>query len=184
MLLAYAVADRLHEGRQIIRSVSHHVKPLIENNLKPLKALAEKLKDSRDLFLIGRDLAFPTALEGALKVKEVSYIHAEGFAGAELKHGTIALIEDGVPVIALATPDTRSLILGNANEVKARGAHLIGMDMENDGLYDDFIKVPDAGAAAPILMIIPIQILSYYLALARGCDPDKPRNLAKSVTVK
>jgi glucosamine--fructose-6-phosphate aminotransferase (isomerizing) len=184
MLLAYAVADRLHEGRQIIRSVSHHVKPLIENNLKPLKALAEKLKDSRDLFLIGRDLAFPTALEGALKIKEVSYIHAEGFAGAELKHGTIALIEDGVPVIALATPDTRSLILGNANEVKARGAHLIGMDMENDGLYDDFIQVPDAGAAAPILMIIPIQILSYYLALARGCDPDKPRNLAKSVTVK
>lgn len=184
MLLAYAVADRLHEGRQIVRSVSHHVKPLIENNLKPLKALAEKLKDSRDLFLIGRDLAFPTALEGALKIKEVSYIHAEGFAGAELKHGTIALIEDGVPVIALATPDTRSLILGNANEVKARGAHLIGMDTQNDDLYDDFIQVPDAGAAAPILTIIPIQILSYYLALARGCDPDKPRNLAKSVTVK
>ena len=184
MLLAYAVTDRLHEGRQIVRSVSHYVQPLIEKNLKPLKALAEKLKDSRDLFLIGRDLAFPTALEGALKIKEVSYIHAEGFAGAELKHGTIALIEDGVPVIALSTPDTRSLILGNANEVKARGAHLIGMDMENDDLYDDFIQVLEAGAAAPILMIIPIQILSYYLALARGCDPDKPRNLAKSVTVK
>lgn len=184
LLLAYSTAGRLHEGRRLISTAAAQVKPLIEKNLQPLEALAQKLKNSRDLFLIGRDLAFPSALEGALKIKEVSYIHAEGFAGAELKHGTIALIEDQVPVMVLATPETRSLILGNANEVKARGARLIGIDSQPNPLYDDVILVPDAGAAAPILMIIPIQILSYYLALARGCDPDKPRNLAKSVTVK
>jgi glutamine---fructose-6-phosphate transaminase (isomerizing) len=184
LLLAYSVAGRTHEGRKLIQDVSRKVKPLIDQNLEPLQALAQKLTHSRDFFLIGRDLAFPSALEGALKIKEVSYIHAEGFPGAELKHGTIALIEKDVPVIVLATEDTRSLILGNANEVKARGAQLIGIDSKDNPLYDHFIPIPEAEAAAPILMIIPIQILSYYLALARGCDPDKPRNLAKSVTVK
>jgi len=146
--------------------------------------LAGKLKRVNDLFLIGRDLAYPSALEGALKIKEVSYIHAEGFAGAELKHGTMALIQDGVPVIALNTRGTNDLLVNNIMEVKARGAFVIGIDSRNNELYDFFIKVPGADIADPVLMIIPIQLLAYYLALAKNLNPDQPRNLAKSVTVK
>jgi len=129
-------------------------------------------------------LAYPSALEGALKIKEVSYIHAEGFAGAELKHGTIALIEKNVPVIVLVTEKTKRLILGNATEIKSRGGCIIGINEKNNELYDYFVRVPGLGDADPIIMIIPMQMLAYHLALARGCDPDKPRNLAKSVTVK
>ncbi len=184
MLLAYSVAGRLSEGKALIKKVCDNVEKVIDVNLDRLKELAERIKSTRDFFLIGRDLAYPSALEGALKIKEVSYIHAEGFAGAELKHGTIALIEKGVPVIVLSTEKTRSLILSNAMEIKARGGYIIGIDAENNELFDYFINVPDVGIANPILMIIPIQIFAYYLALARNCDPDKPRNLAKSVTVK
>lgn len=184
LMLAYSVNGRLKEGKALIKKASENVSHVIDNNLETLESLAGELKENRDFFLIGRDLAYPSALEGALKIKEVSYIHAEGFAGAELKHGTIALIDRGVPVIVLSTERTRNLILSNAMEVKARGAYLIGIDSVDNELFDHFIKVPDAGHANPILMIIPIQIFAYYLALARGCDPDKPRNLAKSVTVK
>jgi len=183
LLLAYSVAGRQKEARSLIQKVSSSVPEIIDKNLKNLTSLAKKLKHSRDILLIGRDLAYPTALEGALKIKEVSYIHAEGFAGAELKHGTIALIEENVPVIVLSTQKTRSLILNNAMEVKSRGAYLIGIDSEDNEIFDDFIQVPDADNANPILMIIPLQILAYAIALARGLDPDKPRNLAKSVTV-
>jgi len=184
LLLAYAAAGRFEEGKDLIEKGSSHVKEIIDTNLEKLKKLAKLTKHNRDYFLIGRDLAYPSALEGALKIKEVSYIHAEGFAGAELKHGTIALIDNGVPVISLVTAKTRKLILSNAMEIKARGGYIIGIDSEDNELYDYHIHVPDVGQANPILMIIPIQILAYYLALERGCDPDKPRNLAKSVTVK
>ena len=184
LLLAYSAADRLDEGRELIEKAASHVDKLIEDNLKKLKGLAEKNKQQHDFFLIGRDLAYPSALEGALKIKEVSYIHAEGFAGGELKHGTIALIDKGTPTIVLSTDATRKLILANAEEIKSRGGYIIGIDSINNTAFDYFIRVPEVGAANPILMIIPIQILAYYLAVARGCDPDKPRNLAKSVTVK
>ncbi len=184
LMLAYSMSGRLNEGKELIKKVCENVSRVIDNNLETLESLAGELKENRDFFLIGRDLAYPSALEGALKIKEVSYIHAEGFAGAELKHGTIALIDRGVPVIVLSTERTRYLILSNAMEVKARGAYLIGIDSVDNELFDYFIKVPDVNHANPILMIIPIQIFAYYLALARGCDPDKPRNLAKSVTVK
>ena len=149
-----------------------------------MERLAKKIYEQKDIFLIGRDLAFPSALEGALKIKEVSYIHAEGFAGGELKHGTIALIEDKVPVIVLSTDNTRKLILSNAMEVKARGAYIIGIDSKDNELFDTFIKVPSVEDADPILMILPIQLLAYNLALQRGCDPDFPKNLAKCVTVR
>ncbi len=184
LLLAYSVAGKLGKAKELIDTVSKSVGEIIDTNLKKLKQLATKIKDATDFFLIGRGLAFPSALEGALKIKEISYIHAEGFAGAELKHGTIALIEDGVPVFVLSTPATRHLILSNAMEIKSRGGYIIGIDSEDNDVFDYFIKVPDVGNAEPILWIIPIQIFSYYIALARGCDPDKPRNLAKSVTVK
>lgn len=184
IILAYSVCGKLDEGKELIKEACDNVSSVINTNLEKLKSLAEKLKQNRDLFLIGRDLAFPSALEGALKIKEVSYMHAEGFAGAELKHGTIALIDKGVPVIVLSTEKTRRLILNNAMEVKARGAYVVGIDSVKNELFDYFIHVPDADGANPILMIIPLQIFAYYLALARGCDPDMPRNLAKSVTVK
>ncbi len=183
-LLAYSLAGRYEQGRKYIEEASHYVDEIIDNNIEDIQKLANQLKDSKDIFIIGRDLAYPTALESALKIKEVSYIHAEGFAGGELKHGTIALIEDKVPVIVLNTEKTKKEITSNAMEVKSRGAYLIGINDEPNDIYDHYIYVPSVGITDPILDIIPIQILSYYLALARDCDPDKPRNLAKSVTVK
>jgi glucosamine--fructose-6-phosphate aminotransferase (isomerizing) len=184
LMLAYGIAGRLDEGKKMIKDASEKIGEIIDINLETLKSVANKIKDSKDLFLIGRDLAYPSALEGALKIKEVSYIHAEGFAGGELKHGTIALIEKDVPVIVLSTEKTRKFILSNAAEVKARGGYIIGIDSLNNEIYDYHIIIPELNSANPILMIIPVQILAYYLALARNLDPDKPRNLAKSVTVK
>ena len=184
LLLAYSVAGKYSEGKLLIEKTVQKIPSLIDSNIVSLRELAVKLRDSKDIFLIGRDLAYPTAMEAALKIKEVSYIHAEAFAGGELKHGTIALIEENTPVISFATERTRKLIVSNAQETKSRGAFIIGVDSEENEIYDFFIKVPALENANPIAMIIPIQILSYYLALEKKLDPDKPRNLAKSVTVK
>ncbi len=184
LLLAYSVAGKNGEGKKLVADASEKIPNLIENNLEPLKKLAQELKSAKDFFIIGRDLAYPTAMEAALKIKEVSYIHAEAFPGGELKHGTIALIENNVPTIVVSTPETRQLILGNAMEIKSRGGYIIGIDSKPNELFDFFIEVPDCGNANPISMIIPVQILAYYLATTKGLDPDKPRNLAKSVTVK
>ena len=133
---------------------------------------------------MGRDLEYPTALEAALKIKEVSYIHAEGFAGGELKHGNIALIEKGTPCIVFIPKKDNEEIMSNMMEVKARGAYIIGIGSKNNEEFDFFVKVRDAGELNSICQIIPIQILSYHLAVMKGHDPDKPRNLAKTVTVK
>jgi glucosamine--fructose-6-phosphate aminotransferase (isomerizing) len=184
LLLAYSTAGRLEEGKRLIIAAAAQVKDLIATNLNHLRGLANRFKNEPDFFIIGRDLAYASALEAALKIKEVSYIHAEGFAGGELKHGTIALIDKNKPVIVLSTQKTRAHILANAAEIKARGGYIIGIDSCNNPIYDYFIHVPSMGNADPLVMIIPIQILAYYLALARKLDPDKPRNLAKSVTVK
>ncbi len=183
-LLCHSLAGKLHEGKELINKACDSVQEILLHNEPIAKELAAKIKHHHDLFLIGRDLAFPSALEGALKIKEVSYMHAEGFAGGELKHGTIALISDGVPVITLVTSATKHLTLSNAMEVKSRGGYIIGINSHENELYDSFFKVPSMGAADPLLMILPIQLLAYYLALERKCDPDQPRNLAKSVTVK
>ncbi len=184
LLLAYSIAGKLEEGKKLIQQVQQQIQTIILSLTPQLKLLAEKLKNKQSIFLIGRDLAYPSTLEGALKIKEVSYIHAEGFAGGELKHGTMALIEEGTPVLVLSTEQTRNTILSNASEVKARGAYVIGIDSKNSETYDEFIQVPELNQANPITMIIPIQLLAYYLALERNCDPDFPRNLAKCVTVR
>jgi glucosamine--fructose-6-phosphate aminotransferase (isomerizing) len=137
------------------------------------------------MYIIGRGLNYPIALEAAIKLQEVSYIHAEGFAGGELKHGPIALITEGTPCITIvANDDTRADILSNAMEIKARGGYIIGVSPENSEIFDYWIRVPDAGDASPIVNIIPIQILAYHLGVVRQNNPDMPRNLAKSVTVK
>lgn len=184
LLLAYGFAGKLEEGKMILQKAIANVDKVVSNNLDKIKELAKRIKDEKSCFLIGRDLAYPSALEGALKIKEVSYIHAEGFAGGELKHGTIALIENNTPIIVLATPETDSLINSNALEVKSRGGYIIGVGSKPNKIYDLYLEIPDIGQANPILMIIPMQLLAYYLAVERGCDPDKPRNLAKSVTVR
>ncbi|MFD1928247.1 glutamine--fructose-6-phosphate transaminase (isomerizing) [Sporosarcina siberiensis] len=150
------------------------------------KIARELLTDKRNAFFIGRALDYYVSLEGALKLKEISYIQAEGFAGGELKHGTIALIEEGTPVIALATqPSVSPNIRSNVKEVLARGAHACIISMEGNSETDDRLILPYVHPLlTPLVAVIPLQLLSYYESLHRGCDVDKPRNLAKSVTVE
>jgi len=146
----------------------------------------EYLTVTRNAFFIGRGIDFYVGLEGALKLKEISYIQAEGFAGGELKHGTIALIEDGTPVIALATQDFVNLsIRGNVKEVVARGANPCIISMKGLETDEDRFVIPEVHSLlTPLISVIPLQLISYYAALHRDCDVDKPRNLAKSVTVE
>lgn len=184
-LLAYAIAGKYKDGKKNLEYLWNIIYNLTAASTRDyIKKLAEQLKDREHIFTIGRGLHFPTALEAALKIKEVSYIHAEGFSGGELKHGTIALIDKGTPCIVFSSKENEKEILSNAMEIKARGGYIIGINSKNNEVFDFFIKVPDVGDLNPITQIIPIQILAYQLAVLRGCDPDKPRNLAKSVTVK
>lgn len=146
----------------------------------------EYLTVSRNAFFIGRGLDYFVCVEGALKLKEISYIQAEGFAGGELKHGTIALIEEGTPVFALATQEHVNLsIRGNVKEVAARGANTCIISLKGLEDADDRFILPEVNPAlAPLVSVVPLQLIAYYAALHRGCDVDKPRNLAKSVTVE
>ncbi len=155
-----------------------------------LKELAEKIKKHDDLFFIGRSLDFAVSLEGSLKLKEISYIHSEAYPAGELKHGTLALITKDIPVIALATQtDIYEKMVSNIKEVKAREAYVIGFALEGDEelikSVDQVFHIPQVDSLlTPILTVIPLQLLAYYAAVARGNDVDKPRNLAKSVTVE
>ena len=150
-----------------------------------IKGLAEKIHSTKHIYVLGRGISYPVALEAALKIKEVSYIHAEGLASGELKHGPIALIDKGTPVIVfLPNDETRAANLANAMEVKARGAYVIGVGFENNPVFDFFFEVKDVGASSVLPHIVFAQFLGYFLATKLGFNPDKPRNLAKSVTVK
>ncbi|MGC8940741.1 MAG: glutamine--fructose-6-phosphate transaminase (isomerizing) [Candidatus Nanoarchaeia archaeon] len=144
--------------------------------------VAEYLKNKHHLFLIGKDLHYITALEGALKLKEISYIHAEAFPGGELKHGTLALIENNTPCIVFM--DKEKKVLSNAEEMKARGGFIIGISPTNEKVFDLWIKVPNSDETSLVYQIIPMQLLAYILAKRKGFNPDKPKNLAKVVTVK
>ncbi|MCA6490813.1 MAG: glutamine--fructose-6-phosphate transaminase (isomerizing) [Chitinophagaceae bacterium] len=162
----------------------------ILSNQEQIKTLAEKYKDARDFLFLGRGYNFPIALEGALKLKEISYIHAEGYPAAEMKHGPIALVDDQLPVLFVATKDAcYEKIVSNMQEIKARKGKVIAIVSKGDsiipGLADDVIEVPEVPESiAPLLNVIPLQLLSYYTGVAKGLDVDKPRNLAKSVTVE
>jgi glucosamine--fructose-6-phosphate aminotransferase (isomerizing) len=155
-----------------------------------VRELAARYADRPDFLFIGRHTGYPAALEGALKLKEISYIHAEGFPAAELKHGPIALIEEGVPVVAVATEcHVYPKILSNIQEVKARGAEVIAVATEGDDriadLADEVLFVPRTHELlSPAVVTVPLQLLAYHIAKLRGCDVDQPRNLAKSVTVE
>lgn len=155
-----------------------------------IKTFAKKYGFKEDAFFLGRSIDYAVAMEGSLKLKEISYIHAEAYAGGELKHGTLALIEDGVPVVALVTQeDVKDKMLSNVKEVKARDAIVIGVGMQGDEelekYVDHTIYIPRTNKyTAPIIAVVPLQLLAYYAAITRGADVDKPRNLAKSVTVE
>jgi len=152
--------------------------------------IAAKYKDARDFLYLGRGYNFPVALEGALKLKEISYIHAEGYPAAEMKHGPIALVDEELPVVFVATQDAYyEKVVSNIQEVKARKGKVIAVVTEGDtvipAMADEVIEVPAADEIiAPLINVIPLQLLAYHIGVLKGYDVDKPRNLAKSVTVE
>jgi glutamine---fructose-6-phosphate transaminase (isomerizing) len=186
LLTAHTLAGTPEVGRDILLRAARELdRFLSEGGADRVRAVAEQIAGADHLYVIGRGLSYPTALEAALKIKEVSYVHAEGFAGGELKHGVIALIAPGTPCLVFAPNDeTRDDILSGAMEMKSRGGFIIGVAPANDPAFDVHLPVADVGDAAPIVNALPAQLLGYHLARLRGYDPDKPRNLAKSVTVK
>lgn len=198
LLLAYAQSGNLETGKLLMHEVVKKLNTWVTVGLSDeMRRIATRLHEGgtfpedkadrslHDIYIIGRGLNAPIAHEAAIKIQEVSYIHAEGFQGGELKHGPIALIDKGTPIIAFTPNDeTFSDMESNTTELKTRGAYVIGIGPKKSELFDDWIETPDLGLASPIASIIPIQLLAYHLAVLRGNDPDKPRNLAKSVTVK
>ncbi|HVE12690.1 MAG TPA: SIS domain-containing protein, partial [Elusimicrobiota bacterium] len=155
-----------------------------------VRAVAREFASADDFLYIGRGINYPTALEGALKLKEISYIHAEGFPAGEMKHGPLALIEPGTPVLAVATRSaTFEKTLSNIEEAKARGARLIVLATEGEtrlaAVADHVLELPPVSERlSPAVNLVPLQLLAYHVADLRGCDVDQPRNLAKSVTVE
>jgi len=172
-----------------LESIPEKIKEILADTSN-IERIAEKYKDAADFLFLGRGYNFPVALEGALKLKEISYIHAEGYPAAEMKHGPIALVDEKLPVVFVATKDSYyEKIVSNVQEIKARKGKVVAVATIGDeiipGMADDVMFVPDADEAiAPLLSVVPLQLLSYYVGLYKGLDVDKPRNLAKSVTVE
>jgi glucosamine--fructose-6-phosphate aminotransferase (isomerizing) len=181
--------DRYMHLLEELDSIPEKVAEVLRSHEK-IKILAEKYKDAKDCLYLGRGYNFPVALEGALKLKEISYIHAEGYPAAEMKHGPIALVDESLPVVFVATKDSyHEKVVSNMQEIRARKGKVIAVINEGDeqsrALADDVIEVPEADEImAPMLSTIPLQLLAYYIGVAKGYDVDKPRNLAKSVTVE
>lgn len=187
LLTAYTLAGKQKEGRLLLERAAKNIVALLEDkSIRKIKQLANELKNAQHIYILGRGLSYAAALECTLKIKETSYIHAEGFAGGELKHGVIALIDKGTPCIVIAPNDeTYDEIISNAQEVKARGGFIIGIGPKNNTVFDRYVATADVASATILPQVVISQVLAYELALAKGIkDPDKPRNLAKSVTVK
>ena len=187
LAILYKITDKLCDGCMKLdwNNVSKSISETLENHSK-IKELAKILKDVSDIYVLGRGIHFPIAKEAALKLKELTYIHAEGIPAGELKHGPLALMDENVFVIIINPDDsTYTDTINSANEIKARGAKIIGISDRNNDIYDYWIEVPKTEEVFyPLIEIIPIQLLAYYAALEKNTDPDYPRNLAKSVTVK
>lgn len=184
---AYTLAEKQQVGKELLQKAAEDVERLLKaEKIELIKKVAASLKSAQHVFIIGRGVSYATSLEAALKLKETCYVHAEGFAGGELKHGVIALIEKGTPCIVFAPNDeTYDAIISNAQEVKARGGRIIGIGPKQNTVFDSFIETADIKEATMIPQVVIAQLLAYYLALEHEIiDPDKPRNLAKSVTVK
>ncbi|MFM9106229.1 MAG: glutamine--fructose-6-phosphate transaminase (isomerizing) [Chloroflexota bacterium] len=186
LLAAHAMAGTPGRGAELAERAADGLEAMLrEDAVDRVREVAHRIVAAPSLFVIGRGLSYPSALEAALKIKEVSYIHAEGFAAGELKHGVIALVEPGTPCIVYAPPDeTRADVLSGAMELRSRGGYIIGVGGDPDPAFDVSIPAPDVAEAFPIVAALPAQLLGYHTALLRGNDPDRPRNLAKSVTVK
>lgn len=186
LMLSYAMKGEVKKGKELVGKAAQEIRRILgSDSLENLKKVAYLLASHEHVFIIGRGTSYPSALEMALKIREVSYIHAEGLAGGELKHGPIALISKGTPVVVFAPNDeTYGAIISNAMEIKARGGVMIGISHKNNEVFDHFIEVKDIEEGSIVAQILPAQLISYYLAVMKNYDPDKPRNLAKSVTVK
>ncbi len=186
LLAAFSLKKKTPRGvieiKQAARSIRKVLAPKYQ---KYLKKIAGSIKHTHSMFVLGRGQSYPAALEAALKIKEVSYIHAEGFAAGELKHGVIALVNQNTPCLVFAPNDeTYADVISGAMEVKARGGLIIGVSFKPNPLFDYYLPVSDSGSATLLPNVVVAQCLAYYLATERGLDPDMPRNLAKSVTVK
>jgi len=181
--------SRFHELLVELEAIPEKVKMLLSKN-KDIERIAEKYKNATNALYLGRGSSFPVALEGALKLKEISYIHAEGYPAAEMKHGPIALIDENMPVFVIATKgNSYEKVVSNIQEVKARKGQIIAIVTEGDetvkDIADHIIEIPESDEIlVPLLATIPFQLLSYHIAVMRGCNVDQPRNLAKSVTVE
>ncbi|HET6344789.1 MAG TPA: SIS domain-containing protein, partial [Myxococcota bacterium] len=181
--------ERAHGLVEGLRQIPLHIEAAIKEEPK-IVSVAQKIMNARSALFLGRGYGYPVALEGALKLKEISYIHAEGYAAGEMKHGPIALIEPGVPIVVVATKGPLyEKVLSNLQEVRAREGHVVAIATQGDEriaeLADDVLYVPDVDPLlAPVIATIPLQLLSYHVADLRGTDVDQPRNLAKSVTVE
>jgi glutamine---fructose-6-phosphate transaminase (isomerizing) len=180
------IREAMHE----LSTIPHKIEHLLKTQEKKIEQLANKFHRSQDFLFLGRGVHYPIALEGALKLKEISYIHAEGYPAGEMKHGPIALIDENMPIVAIATHTAvYDKVISNLQEVKARDGILIAIIDEHDEamqkMADEYIEIPwTIEPLQPILAVIPTQLLAYYISLRRGCDVDQPRNLAKSVTVE
>ena len=186
IMAAHAIVDKNKEGKQMLKKAAREIRRLLQQeNKKLIKKLVDKIHRQPRMFIVGRGQSYPAALESALKIKEVSYLHAEGFAAGELKHGVIALIEKDTPCLVFAPQDeTYGAVISGAMEMKARGGFIIGVSHQPNEVFDFYLPIKNCGVATVIPNVVAAQLLGYYLALKKGLDPDKPRNLAKSVTVK
>ncbi|BAB75163.1 glutamine-fructose-6-P-aminotransferase [Nostoc sp. PCC 7120 = FACHB-418] len=182
--------DKLADIIQGLRQIPKEIEATLERQEKLTEHLAHEFAETKDFIFLGRGINFPIALEGALKLKEISYIHAEGYPAGEMKHGPIALLDAKVPVVAIAYPGSvYEKVISNSQEAKARDSRLIGVTPVNDGeaaeIFNDLLPVSSVDELlSPILTVVPLQLLAYHIAARRGLDVDQPRNLAKSVTVE
>ncbi|MDY6916388.1 MAG: glutamine--fructose-6-phosphate transaminase (isomerizing) [Chloroflexota bacterium] len=185
-LLAFSLTGRLEEGIEELIGVSRLVRDGLERNHRTLQELAESTRSAGSFFYIARGPNLAVAADGALKMKEVSCVHAECMPAGELKHGTLALIEEGTPVVAVCPRDsTFDEVMGNVAEVRARGGLVIGVSDDNNDTFDRWLQVPRTGPLLyPLAAVMPLHLLAYHVAVGRGKDPDRPRHLAKSVTVR
>ena len=180
-LVRQAILRELDRGGQVF---------FVHNRVLGIEQIADRLVRAQNVLYLGRGYNFTVAREGALKLKEISYIHAEGYPAAEMKHGPIALIDDLMPVVFIAPKDgVHQKVVSNIEEVKARGGRVIAIVTEGDGALDKLadyrIEIPETlDLLTPVLSVVPLQLLAYYIAVRRGCNVDQPRNLAKSVTVE
>ena len=182
-LLAYGYANKLEEGKRILEELAGKVNDMLNPRYEErIRKIAESIINQQRMMIIGKNLNYPIAQEASIKFQEVGYQDAHAFAGGELKHGPLALVQKDTPCLVLVSDELS--ILNNAKEVEARGGNIIGISPKDNTIFNSWIKIPDCGLLTPIAALIPIQMLSYHMSILRNINPDKPRNLAKSVTVK